>query len=189
LGRFIREIAASLVMALLLFACIDSITARSHVEGPSMEPTLHEGQMLLISRLGISGLTRQAYASTHSDEPLDSEGWIPPRGSIVTFVHPTDPEMMLVKRVVGLPGEIVSIKRGVVYVNGRILDEPYVVNHDAISVPQIHVPPDGIFVMGDNRPESGDSRSFGPVPRANLLGVVVLRYWPPDNLSVLLGTP
>ncbi len=177
--RWFREVASSILLAVVLFVCIDSITARSVVDGPSMEPNLHRGQMLLISRIGISGFSRQAYASTHPETPMNAEGWVPPRGAIVTLVHPTDPTTMLVKRVVGLPGEEISIDRGEVYINGEPLDEPYVVFHDQRSMSRIQIPPDTIFVMGDNRPASGDSRSFGPVPRTNLLGVVVLRYWPP----------
>jgi signal peptidase I len=189
LRRTIRELMLSLLMALVMFVCIDSVTARSHVEGPSMQPTLHEGQMLLISRIGISGLTREAYASTHQDAPFDSEGWIPPRGTIVTFVHPFDPDMLLVKRVVGLPGEEIAINRGVVSINGKPLAESYVVYHDSVSLFQERIPEDAIFVMGDNRPESEDSRAFGPVPRANLMGVVVLRYWPFADFRVMLDAP
>jgi signal peptidase I len=187
--RLVREVSLSVLMALVLFLCIDSVTARSHVEGPSMEPTLHRGQVLLISRIGISGFTREAYASTHQEAELDGEGWVPPRSAIVTFVHPNDPETMLVKRVIGLPGEQIMIDRGAVYINGRRLEEPYVVFHDSASLPRQRIPQDAIFAMGDNRPESGDSRAFGPVPRANLLGVVVLRYWPFTEFRVLMDTP
>ncbi len=183
--RVIRELALSLLLALVLFMIIDSVTARSYVEGFSMEPTLHRGQVLLISRLGISGFTREAYASTHSDEPVYADGWVPPRGAVVTFYHPADPDETLVKRVIGLPGEEISIDRGVVHINGKRLDEPYVVYRDNVSIPRQRIPQDSLFVMGDNRPESGDSRSFGAVPRSNLLGVVVLRYWPFTDFQIM----
>lgn len=187
--RVVRELALSVLLALVLFMIIDSVTARSYVEGFSMEPTLYRGQVLLVSRLGISGFTREAYASTHSDEAVHAEGWVPPRGAIVTFYHPANPGETLVKRVIGLPGEEISIDRGVVSINGRRLDEPYVVYRDNVSVPRQRIPQDALFVMGDNRPESGDSRLFGSVPRANLLGVVVLRYWPFMDFRVMLDVP
>lgn len=187
--RILRELTISVIMALGLFLLIDSLTVRSHVEGPSMEPTLHSGQILLISRIGISGFTQQAYASTHQTSTIDAEGWVPPRGDIVTFYHPTDPTTMLVKRVIGLPGEKISIIQGIAYINGQRLNEPYVVHRDNISMPPQQIPQDSIFVMGDNRPESGDSRSFGPVPRSHLMGIVVLRYWPFTELQWMVGNP
>ena len=186
--RLIRELVLSVIMAVGMFMLIDTLTVRSHVEGPSMEPTLHRGQMLLISRLGISGLTREAYASAHPGDGIDEQGWVPPRGAIVTFFHPFDPTTMLVKRVVGLPGEEIAIDRGQVYIDGHLLDEPYVIFPDTISVRPERIPQDSIFAMGDNRAESGDSRSFGPVPRSHLLGVVVLRYWPFAQLQWMLPT-
>ena len=186
MARRFRELASSLLLAAVLFICIDSVTARRVVEGPSMEPNLHRGQALLISRIGISGFSRLAYASTHPETPLNDEGWVPPRGAVVTLVHPTDPNTLLVKRVVGLPGEEILIDRGEIYIDGKALAEPYVVFHDQRSMSRLEIPPDTIFVMGDNRPASGDSRSFGPVPRTNLLGVVVLRYWPPAEFKVMV---
>ena len=185
--RLFRELILSVIMAIALFVLIDTVTVRSHVEGPSMEPTLHRGQMLLISRLGISGLTRQAFASVEAVANVQPDPAIPTRGTIVTFLHPYDSNEMLVKRVIGLPGEEIAIKRGVVYINGQQLAEPYVVYHDAVSMSTIQIPEDSIFVMGDNRPESGDSRSFGPVPMDRMLGVVVLRYFPFTQLAWFMG--
>lgn len=187
--RLIRELALSVLMALGMFLVIDTITLRSRVNGPSMEPTLWGGQMLLVSRLGVSGMTRAAFASVHPDRPVDAEGWVPPRGAIVTFYHPFDPATLLVKRIVGLPGEEISIDRGTVYVNGRRLDEPYVVRPDRLSLAPEAIPEDALFVMGDNRSESGDSRMFGPVSRAQLAGVAILRYFPFTEIRWLLSDP
>ncbi|MBI2955022.1 MAG: signal peptidase I [Chloroflexi bacterium] len=183
----VRDLVLSALVAVTLFVGIDSLTVRSYIEGPSMEPTLHKGQVLLVSRLGISGLTRQVYATARSEEPAASYGWVPPRGDIVTFVHPTDSQKVLIKRVIGLPGEEVSIRRGTMLINGRAIDEPYVVNHDARYMAPQRVPLDSVFVLGDNRPASNDSRFFGPVPRSHLLGVAVLRYWPLSDFRLLLG--
>ena len=187
--RLVRELVLSVVLALVLFVVMDSITARSHVDGPSMQPNLQSGQVLLISRLGISGITGEAYAAAHGEPITSGDGWLPPRGAIVTFVHPNDPSEVLVKRVIGLPGEEISIDYGVVYIDNRRLNEPYVVNNDKYTMMPFRIPEDTIFVMGDNRPSSGDSRLFGPVPRANLLGVVLLRYWPLPDFRWMLANP
>lgn len=187
--RTVRELVLSILLAVALFFCIDSVTARSYVEGQSMEPTLHKDQVLLISRLGISGLTGRVYAAVHQDETWGTGGWVPPRGSICTFVHPTDPSRVLVKRVIGLPGEEIAIERGVVYIDGKRLDEPYVVFNDTRSLSPRRIPLNAVFVMGDNRPASNDSRAFGPVPRSNLVGVAVLRYWPVTDFRILLDWP
>ncbi len=183
--RFLRELISSALLAVILFLAIDSITARSHIEGPSMEPNLQGGQVVLVSRLGISGPSRQAYAAAHRVDEREAYGWVPPRGAIVTFIHPTDPTRQLVKRVIGLPGEEISIDQGAVYINGESLYEPYVTFGDSRSMPAEQIPLNAIFVLGDNRPESGDSRLFGPVPRANLQGVVIFRYWPLNELRWL----
>lgn len=185
--RLARELIISVVLALALFFGIDAITARSYVEGQSMEPNLHRDQVLLISRLGMSGLTGQAFAFFRGDDLNKTGGWVPPRGSIVTFAHPTDPSRVLVKRLIGLPGDTIAIENGTVFVNGQQLDEPYVTYHDGRSVPPLTVPDTAIYVLGDNRPASNDSRSFGPVPRSNLVGVAILRYWPIREFKLLIG--
>lgn len=184
--RTLIELTLSVALGMALFLGIDMVTARSFVDGPSMEPALQKGQALLISRLGMSGLTRQVYAATHPDVPFAVDGRVPPRGAIVTFVHPTAPGRLLVKRVIALPGEEIGMESGTVYISGRTLDEPYVVHNDRRNMASIVVPLNAVFVMGDNRPASGDSRSFGPVLRSSLLGVVVLRYWPLTDLRLMV---
>ncbi len=184
--RTLRELGLSLVLAAALFLGMDNLTARSYIDGPSMQPTLVAGQVLLTSRLGISGLSRQVYAATHQEEASATDGWVPPRGSIVTFIHPNDPGRVLVKRVIGLPGEEISIDTsGTVHINGQVLSEPYVANHDQRTMPALKIPADSLFLMGDNRPLSADSRVFGAVPRSNLIGVAVLRYWPLPDFRLL----
>jgi signal peptidase I len=185
LGNF-REVAISVVVAVALFLAIDNMTSRNYVDQISMEPTLHQGQVLLVSRLGISGFTGTVYATTHDSESTITENYLPARGSIVTFQHPYE-DRRLVKRLIGLPGDEVRIQEGVVWLNGRQLDEPYVVNHDTRSMQTIIVPADSVFVLGDNRPASADSRYFGPVPRSKLLGQAIVRYWPLDTFSILVG--
>jgi signal peptidase I len=186
MSRVFRELALSLILGLFLLVFLDNLFARNYVEGPSMEPNLIGKQWFLVSRIGISGFTREAYAEAH-DGTLNAPGWLPPRGAIVTFLHPYETNRIFVKRVIGLPGEEIAIDRGTVYVNRLRLAEPYVVYHDNRSMPPSRVPSDSIIVLGDNRPLSGDSREFGPIPRSSLLGVAVLRYWPPGDFGLLVG--
>jgi signal peptidase I len=118
----------------------------------------------------------------------------PERGQIVVFTAPREAERCgrqdggstFVKRIVGLPGELVSERGGVIYVNGQRLLEPYVDalrrGHASRSWPRIA--PGHYFVLGDNRIRSCDSRVWGTVPRGSLIGPVILTYWPPDSLSL-----
>lgn len=108
----------------------------------------------------------------------------PKRGQIVVFRYPLDPTRDFVKRLIALPGETVEIKNGVVYINGEVLEEPYVKNRDFLSMEKTTVPRGQYFMMGDNRPNSQDSRFWGFVPRNYLLGPAFFRYWPLSRIGV-----
>ena len=117
----------------------------------------------------------------------------PKRGQIVVFKAPARASMCgsgdggstFVKRLIGLPGDTVSERDGYVYIDGKRLDEPYVAaeNRDHLTQPWPRVPPNEYFFMGDDRAFSCDSRTWGPVPRRNLIGRVLLTYWPPNRWS------
>ena len=115
----------------------------------------------------------------------------PHRGDIVVFTAPAEAKQQcseggtFVKRIVGLPGEVVSERAGTVYIDGKPLHEAYVDPRRRDSTTQTwpRVPKDEYFVMGDNRASSCDSREWGPVPRENLIGPVLLTYWPPNRIS------
>jgi signal peptidase I len=117
---------------------------------------------------------------------LDLSG--PSRGDIIVFRAPPKAEQTcgeggtFVKRLVGLPGETVTERKGTVIVDGRRLAEPYVANHDR-RTGTWHVPKGEYFFLGDNRADSCDSRQWGSVPRGNLIGTVVFRYWPPNRIG------
>jgi len=89
--------------------------------------------------------------------------------------------LTFIKRVVALPGETVRVVGGRVFLDGEPLDEPHVVYRDADDMPPTTVPPDAYFVLGDNRPESSDSRLGGPVPAGHIVGQARLSYWPPTS--------
>lgn len=136
-----------------------------YVPSESMVPTLEAGDRVLAAKF--------AYRLSE-----------PRRGDIVVFEGAGSSEGPTIKRLVGVPGDVVSIKDGVLFVNGERKQESYV-NYrltDANFFGPAKVPEDSFFVMGDNRSDSRDSRWFGPVPEKDLLGKVLLRLWPPDRM-------
>jgi signal peptidase I len=138
------------------------------VEGTSMLPGLEDQERIFINKF------------VYRWEPIS-------RGDIVVFRYPVDPSKSFIKRVVAGPGDRIVIDNGRVYVNGHLLREGYVpVQYvDYRSYPEITVPPNAFFVMGDHRSMSNDSREFGPVDRDYILGKAVLIYWPVDKLGLL----
>jgi signal peptidase I len=173
------EIVETIVLTLILFWVIQSFVAQPfQVKQFSMQNTIEDGQYVLVDRL------------TPRFDPYH-------RGDIIVFTPPANAESPnrepFIKRVIGVAGDTVSIRDGKVLVNGIVLDEPYVfsVNGD----PQATVPdsdpgpwtiaPGQLFVMGDHRARSSDSRVFGPIDVSSVIGRAWLRYWPLSTLSVL----
>jgi len=136
------------------------------VEGTSMMPSLEDQERIFVNKL------------VYRLEPIQ-------RGDIVVFRYPRDPSKSFIKRVVGLAGDHVQIEAGRVYVNGKRLEEDYVpqVYEDLRSYPEIVVPPDCYFVLGDHRSLSNDSRDFGPVNQSYIYGKAVFGYWPVDKMG------
>jgi signal peptidase I len=110
----------------------------------------------------------------------------PHRGDVVVFIPPNNPKDKYIKRIIGLPGETVSVQSGVVYINGKPLQEPYV-DSPMSDMPEVKVPYDSVFVMGDNRSVSLDSRAFGPVKISSIIGRAVVVYWPINHFQFLLA--
>ncbi len=131
-----------------------------------MEPTLHDGERLLVSKF------------TYRLHP-------PRPGDIVVFRSPVNPGDDLIKRVIAVAGDRVEIARGQVIVNGLAREELYITPGDVKSFPPVIVPAGSIFVLGDNRPNSEDSRYFGPVSVRAVKGKAVLIWWPFSYFAVL----
>lgn len=145
------------------------------VEGTSMLPQLHDGERLLVNKLVYYKI--QSVSWGHIE-----------RGDIVVFWYPDDPDKSYVKRVIGLPGEMVEIRTGKVFVDGKQLTEPYLDaehNQSLPSQPPKKVDPHHYFVMGDNRDNSSDSRYWGLVPEKYIYGKAFFRYWKPSNIGFL----
>jgi len=116
----------------------------------------------------------------------------PERGDVIVFRYPGNQSVFYIKRIIGLPGETVSIKHGVVAIisdsgEKTMLTEPYIVNEDATYTDDVPLLPDEYFVMGDNRPNSSDSRMWGPLPRANIIGRADLRLLPIGKSGFIPG--
>ncbi len=138
------------------------------VEGTSMLPVLHDGERLLVNKLVYYKI--QKYSWGHIK-----------RGDIVVFWYPKDPNKSFVKRVIGLPGETIEIRNGIVYINGRRLYEKYLeptYNHSTFNFPPKKIEEHHYFVMGDNRDNSSDSRYWGLVPEKYIYGKAFFRFWP-----------
>jgi signal peptidase I len=166
---------------LVLLSILASVAARTfYVDGTSMAPTLYTGQLLLVNRAGYWRLDLTPFGQIQPPNSGVSPGYLfggPRRGDVVLFNSPITGHAM-VKRLIGLPGDVVQIDHGRVLVNGSRLDEPYVKFNDDYSYPAngtARVPQNAYFVLGDNRPASSDSHEGWFVPAENLVGQAI---WP-----------
>jgi signal peptidase I len=176
------EVAETLILTLVIFFVIQNFIAQPYqVQQKSMERTLEPGQYVLVDKL-----------TPHWDSYS--------RGDVVVFNPPpawTEDPTPFIKRVIGLPGDVVTVKDdGLVYINDTPLDEPYTYTnaagvHEPTTAPgaQRWVVPEGqLFVMGDHRQASADSRVFGPIAISDVIGRAFLRYWPLSTFGII-STP
>lgn len=138
------------------------------VEGTSMLPQLQDRERLFVNKLSYR------VGTIHRDD-------------VVVFLYPRDTTKSYIKRVIALPGDDLRIDRGAVFVNGQRIEEPYVgrLFGDDRSEPEMVIPPDEYFVMGDHRSISSDSRDFGPVNRKLIYGKAAFVYWPADKVGAV----
>jgi signal peptidase I len=151
------------VAVLFCFFLVTFVAQAFRVQGTSMQPLLQDGERIVVNKL----LYR-----FHAIE----------RGDVVVFWYPREPSVSFIKRVVGLPGDILELREGYLYVNGRVLEEPYLDGkpsfRDLSNMPPTEVKPGFYFVMGDHRGSSNDSRNWGEVPEKYIYGKAVVRFWP-----------
>jgi signal peptidase I len=171
LDRFLsiagREAVVTLLPAVLLALFVNVFVAEAALveEGPSMQPNLYIGYRVMT-------------------EKISYRFRLPRRGDIVVAEHPGS-EKSLIKRVVGLPGEIVEVRGGRTFINRQLIREPWVTHWGGPDFPPTLVPPDHVFILGDNRANSRDSRSIGPVPLDAVRGHAWFVYWPPQQIRLL----
>jgi len=163
--RLVREVIETIVLTVLMFLVIRFAVQNFNIEGHSMEPNLHDQELILVDKWTY--LFRA-----------------PARGDVIVFVAPPQPSQDYIKRVVAVPGDVITIQDTAVIVDGVTLKETYIDPNnqgnmfDYKHISNMVVPPDDYFVLGDNRKGSSDSRDWGFVPKQNIVGRAALVYWP-----------
>src|SRR5215212_5445443 len=168
-GGALEYLVILLVSFALVFGFVRPFVMEAFwIPSGSMIPTLQIGDRVLVNKF--------IYRFTE-----------PEQGDIIVFQSVDNPDEDLVKRVVGIPGDTIAEKNGTLYVNGKPQKEPYTNKNlpDSSSFAKTTIPEDHVFVMGDNRANSADSRYFGPLPEKNIEGEAFLRFWPPDRIGPL----
>lgn len=173
------DIIETVVVAAAIFVVVYLFLLQPHqVKGASMQPNFHDGEYILTDKI--------SYRFSN-----------PQRGDVIIFKSPTDQEVDFIKRIIGLPGEKVKISDGKIIIfnnehkDGFVLNEAYATNgptsggQDAPQNTEVSIGSDQYFVLGDNRIESFDSRSWGMLPKGNIIGKAWLRYWPLNKLGFI----
>ena len=159
-GRFWRETLETVIIALIMAFFIRTFGVESFlVFGNSMEPNIHNSERLLINKL-VYRLRK------------------PVHGEIIVFKYPRDPSRDFIKRVIAVEGETVEVLNGTVYRDGKVVEEPYLAQTGLGDFPPLQVEAGSVFVLGDNRDASEDSRFFGTVSHEYLRGKAMFVYWP-----------
>jgi signal peptidase I len=168
-GGALEYLVILLVSFALVFGFVRPFVMEAFwIPSGSMIPTLEIGDRVLVNKF--------IYRFTEPD-----------RQDIIVFESVDDPDEDLIKRVVALPGDTVAVRRGHLILNGKRQDEPYLNKNlpDRSFYAKTKVPRNHVFVMGDNRGNSADSRVFGPLPEKNIEGEAFLRFWPPQRIGLL----
>ncbi len=181
--RLAREITEAVLIALVVLVVLQTTVRNFKVEGSSMVPTLEGGQYLVVDQASFFKFDKERLSRAvpfwKASEAEPQFAFDPPnRGEVIVFNYPRDPRKDFVKRVVGLPGETVEVRGGIVLVDGEALPEPYLQRKDSSDAPPLTLGEKEYYVIGDNRRNSNDSRSWGAVPEDNIVGRVWLVYWP-----------
>lgn len=161
----VETLDACIFAAVLSLVIITFVVQAFYIPSGSMEPTLMINDRILVAKF------------LYRLEPIQ-------RGDVIVFRYPLNPQRDFVKRVMGLPGDRAQLKEGVVYINGqRISEKGYTIKPDFGNYGPVTAPQGEYFVLGDNRNNSEDSRFFGYVPRANIIGKAIFIYWPPQRIG------
>ena len=164
----LRDVLELALLVLMTFTPINLVTARAIVDGPSMQPTFYTGDLVIVNRA--------AYFFS-----------APQRGDVIVLHNPRSAQSDdLIKRVIGLPNETVELRDGRVYINGTLLEEPYVRAFCGLGCNgKWTLSATQYFVLGDNRPQSYDSHNFGPIEQRLIVGQAWIRYWPLSSFTII----
>ena len=189
--RILRDMLQTALLALFLFSGLQATVQNFRVEGSSMQPTLSEDQYLLVNKFlyyRFDGTRLSRYIPFLEIEPGETSFLFgePQRGEIIVFHYPRDITRDFIKRVIAVPGDTVEMRNGRVYVNRVIVEEPYLTApYGPTNLTEQTIGPEEYFVMGDNRLQSNDSRSWGTVPLSNVVGKAWFSYWPTSSADLL----
>lgn len=166
--RIAREIGIAVLVAVGVFLLLQWNVGSYTVRYNSMLPSIRHGDWIMVSKASYR----------HSEIQ---------RGDVIVFDPPAavNSEWPYIKRVIGLPGELIEVKDGKVFIDGRPLEEPSRIPSPDYTMPAMRVPADEYFVLGDNRNNSNDSHKFGSVSRDDIIGRAWFVYWPGDRLMVI----
>ncbi|MFH1191748.1 MAG: signal peptidase I [Candidatus Omnitrophota bacterium] len=182
----IRDWVESIIIAFFLALVIRTFIVQAFkIPTGSMRMTLIEGDLILVNKFIYGAKIPFTNLRLPAVQP-------PKRGDVIVFIYPEDKKKDFIKRLVGLPGDLVEIKGGSIYINDKpapeaIFNQIYYYNCGSLGAQgqKIVVPPDSFFVLGDNSASSKDSRYWGFVPKNNLLGKAITIYWPPQRIKLI----
>jgi len=169
-GLMVREVVETVGLAVIIFLIIRIGIQNYRIEGQSMEPNFHDGEYLIVNKL--------AYRLGEYE-----------RGDVIVFKYPNDPTKDYIKRVIGLPGDTVEIRNGQLFVNDKQIEEPYDHMPNVRDEPPTVVDSGHLYVMGDNRPASSDTRSWGQLGQNFVIGQAWLAIWPFDSAGLVAHQP
>lgn len=171
--HLVREVVETVLLTLLIFFAVHFSIQPFRVDGPSMQPGLHTGELVLVNLLTYDFSA-------------------PQRGDVIVFHPPGESDdIQYVKRIIGMPGDTITVTASAIYVDGKKLSEPYIYplaagqDENPEVLPKLTLNKDQYFVLGDNRLNSQDSRFFGPVSRQSIIGKAQVVVWPVNSLEWL----
>ena len=187
-----RDIIETAILALLIFLAVRSSVQNFKVEGFSMDPSLGNGEYILVDKVSYSTMGLGPIEKVVPFLNSKDDGYLfagPKRGDVIVFQSPISKDRDFIKRVIGLPGDTVEVRAGTVVLNGQPLNEDYIVHKGTYNWPveangPATVPQDQYFVLGDNRDNSSDSHIWGFLPRANVIGRAWVSYWPFSTIGL-----
>jgi signal peptidase I len=194
---FVRELAETILLTLVIFLAVRALVVNFRVEGDSMRPNLDNGQYLLVNKavyfhFDLNAVRNLIPGQHHEGKDVVYLFHPPERGDIIVLNPPVRTDKPYIKRVIALPGETVAIHDGKVFIDGKPLNEPYIADPPRYVFPGpfdgggvYTVPPDTVFVLGDNRNNSSDSHIFGPVSLDAVIGKAFFAYWPPHEAGLV----